>query len=135
MNKKSTLTFLGLITFLLPMSSHACEFTFQTYAAKPVKDRISKEIGKKVTDEWCKKYTKKYEIVIISSAYSITENSLGHSIVGFRKKGTKTTPGNHRSSYFVKSGNYAISVSYDLAAKTALDSLTDAMSDIQSYLN
>lgn len=124
-----------VFTSLLPGIASACQFSYYVYSNKPVRERIDREIPQKVTDEFCKKYSKKYEIVIIADPYTSTTQSLGHAIVGFRKKGSKDVPANNRTAYQSQDGNYAISVSYDFAANAAMNSLTDAMSDISSYLN
>jgi len=120
---------------LNPAISSACTFNYHVYGSSPIKERIDAKIAEKVTDEYCKKYNKEYQIVIITSAFTSSKQSLGYSIVGFRKRGTKDVPANSRSGYWVKDGNYAIGVAYDMAASIALDHIVDAMSDIPSYLN
>jgi hypothetical protein len=74
-----------------------------------------------VTDEYCKKYNDKYEIFIATSFYMNKDESLGHAIVGLRKRGTDNYPSKSMSAYRRKAGNFAIGLSYDLATTAALE--------------
>lgn len=120
---------------LSPAISLACTFSYQVYGNTAIKERIDAEIGNKVTEEYCKKYNKEYQIVILTSAFTSSKQSLGYALVGLRKKGTKDVPANARSGYWARDGNYAIGVAYEMAAKTALENIVDVMSDIPSFLN
>lgn len=133
---KKALAVFGLaIIGMIPGTILACTFNYKVYADSSINKRIDAEIGSKVTDEYCRKYNKNYQIVIIAQAYMNESGSLGHSIVGLRKRGTDSVPANSRAGYRYKSGNFAISTSYDLAALSALDNLVDVMADLEKNLN
>ena len=118
-----------------PAISAACTFNFHVYGDSSIRDRIKVEIGNKITDEYCLKYNKKYEIVILVSSYASSNLALGHAVVGLRKKGTKDVPAKNHQGYWTKQGNHAIGVAHDMAASIALDYVADVMSDIPSYIN
>lgn len=92
MNIKSLFRLLGLIAIALPSISSACTFTYSHYGDDSIKKRIDKVIGPKVTAEYCNKYNKNYQIVLITHSYMNTERSIAHAIVGLRKRGTKDFP-------------------------------------------
>lgn len=119
----------------VPASAFACSFNYSIYAAESISKRITAQIGKYVTNEYCQKYNKEYQIVIIAQGYMTETLSVGHSIVGLRKRGSNVYPANARSGFRSKEGNHAVSVSFDLAAQTAMDNLIDVMSDMDGNLN
>jgi hypothetical protein len=99
-----------------------------------VHERIAKKIGEVVTDEYCNKYNKKYEIVFFTDAYTNETRSLAHVAVGIRLRKTQNTPVNRRTAYSFKDGNYVIAKAYDLAAEKAIDNLMDIMSALDEYV-
>lgn len=81
----------------VPASAFACSFNYSIYAAESISKRISAQIGKYVTNEYCQKYNKEYQIVIIAQGYMTETLSVGHSIVGLRKRGSNVYPANARN--------------------------------------
>lgn len=133
--KKLLLASAFLALSLTNVAATACTFNWQHYGNDEVYKRIKTQIGSAVTDEFCNKYNKNYEIFIMTNAYTNTQLSLGHATVGLRKRGDKGVPTERRSSYQSESGNFVIAKGYELAAGAALDTLKDIMSAPAEYIS
>lgn len=111
----------------------ACTFSWHHYGDDSVYKRIKEQIGSVVTDDYCAKYNKGYEIVVITNNYMSDRESIGHASVGLRKRGTKDVPIARMSGYRSEKGNFVVSKSYDLATQAAIENLMDLMSDLDGY--
>ncbi len=131
---KFFLTICLIVFTSLSGSAWGCTFSFHVYGPTPVNERIAKKIGEVVTDEYCNKYNKKYEIVFFTDVYTNETRSLAHVAVGIRSRKTEDIPANRRTAYSFKDGNYVIAKAYDLAAEQAIDSLMDVMSTLKEYV-
>lgn len=116
-------------------AASACTFSWHHYGATQVQALLKERIGEKVTDSYCAQFNKDYEIVLVTTTYQNTDETLSHVIIGLRKRGSDKMLTQYRSGYTRESGNYVVSMKYRLAASRALDVLMDVMSDPGSYLN
>lgn len=131
--KKFLLASVFLTFSLTNVAAAACTFHWQHYGNDEVYKRIKAQIAEVVTTQYCEQFNKKYEIFIMTSAYTNSQASLGHASVGLRKRGDQGVPAKTRGSYQSEAGNFVIAKSYDLAASTALDTLKDIMSAPAQY--
>jgi hypothetical protein len=112
-----------------------CKFEWTHYGPDQINKLIGQSIGAKVTDNFCARYNKTHEIVIISDAYSGPNRTLGHVAVALRKRGVEDVPTKRHTAYKFEEGNFVVGKSYELAAALALDTVMDVMSDLDSYVN
>lgn len=125
------LTLLGLSA----PSFGGCTFHWQHYGPTQNYDLIKDKIGSAITDEYCRKYNSKYEIVIMTDSYVNSERALAHVSVGLRKRGSNEFPANRFSAYKFEDGNFVIAKGYSMASALAIDTVMDVMSDLKSYTN
>lgn len=126
-----------LVPLVLSMAgaASACTFSWQHYGAPQVQALLKERIGEKVPDSYCAQFNKDYEIVVMTTTYQNTEETLAHVAIGLRKRGSEKMLTHYRSGYTRESGNYVVAMKYRLAASRALDVLMDVMSDPGSYQN
>jgi hypothetical protein len=135
MRIKSALA-LGFSLFTLSGAATAgCQFSYRHYGEPQTFKLIEKGIGSKVTDQYCVKYSKTHEIVLISNEYVNTKGTMAHASVGLRKRGSKELPSMRRSAYQYEEGNFVVAKGYEMGAKVSLDTLMDVMSDLDTYAN
>lgn len=123
----------GLVFLALSASASACTFSWHHYGADQTYKRLQGSIGKSVTDEYCNKYNKTHEIVVITDSYVNEKRTLAHVIVGLRKRGENNMPAKRFSSYNFEDGNFVVGKGYELAAALAVDTVKDVMSDMDHY--
>lgn len=112
----------------------ACTFSWQHYGDPETFKRIEKSIGSVITNEYCKRFNSKYEIVIITDAYTNGNESLGNASVGFRKRGSTNVPVTRWSGYQSEKGNFVVGKGYDLAAAVAVNNVRDVMSALDKFI-
>ena len=132
-HKKFTAMCVTLLGLSAP--SFGCTFTWYHYGPDQVNDLMKAKIGPAVSDEYCKKYNSKYEIVIMTDTYVNSQRALAHVSVGLRKRGSNIFPSNRFSAYKFEDGDFVIGKGYSLASALAIDTVMDVMSDLKSYTN
>ncbi|MDT3669920.1 MAG: hypothetical protein ROZ37_06275 [Aromatoleum sp.] len=135
MNHKAVFaTVLTILAFSGPAFGE-CTFNWEHYGPTQTYNRIEKDIGSKVTEQYCNKYNKTHQLVVITDAYVNSSRTLVHVAVALRKRGSKEVPVKRFSAYKFEDGNFVIAKGYEMAASLALDTVMDVMSDLDSYAN
>jgi hypothetical protein len=132
--KKSTLLAIGFSVCALATPALSCTFSWTHYGEVQTKKRLQADIGSKVTQDYCDRYNKTHELVLITDEFQNDKRTLVHVRVGLRKRGTDTYPRLNRSSYRFEDGNFVIAKKYTMAAALTLDVLMDVMSDLDSFV-
>jgi len=112
-----------------------CTFRWNHYGAEQTFARLEKSIGSKVTDQYCQRYNKTHEIVVVTHEYGDSQRTLAHVFVGLRLRNSKGYPAKNFSAYKFENGNFVVAKRYEMAADLALDTVMDVMSDLDSYAN
>ena len=134
--KKKMIAAIGLALITTCGAATAgCQFKWSHYGPDQINKLIAQSIGTKVTDNFCARFNKTHEIVIISDAYSGPKRTLAHVAVGLRKRGVEDMPTKRHTAYKFEDGNFVVGKSYELAAGLAVDTVMDVMSDMDSYVN
>lgn len=132
-NMKSYILLAATLTGLSATASAGCTFQWQHYGEPAVFKLIQNGIGEKVTDEYCARFNKQNEIVILTSEYTDNNRTLVHVVAGLRKRGSKDVPKYRRSGYQFEDGNFVIGKGYEMSAKLALDTVMDIMSSLDEF--
>lgn len=124
--------FLGLA--LLSQASLGCSVHWQLNGDTEIFRRLQNSIGSHFTDEWCQKYNKKYELIIVADNFHSDTETLGYATVAIRPRGSDSLPFARHAAYYHEPGNYVIGESYDLAVKVTLEALDNVMSALPNYV-
>lgn len=111
-----------------------CKFNYTVMGSDAVKSRIDKQIGRHVSDAFCK-YASNYTIFIHAESYVLKEHVVGHALVGIRKtQGPKVVPSQIKSAVIVDKQNITMGNSYDIARDAAMNAMDEMMSDLPSHI-
>ena len=130
---KKYLAVAALGALLVGNANAVCRFSWFHYGTDSVQARIAKDIESHITDEYCAKFAAQHQLVVQTNYYTFSNMVIGHSIVGIRKKGTKTLPSDRLSAVFHDTGGRTTGEAQATAVRATFDALDNLMSDLQSY--
>jgi hypothetical protein len=110
-----------------------CKFSWHHYGDNTLRDLVAQEIGGHVSDTYCAMFGDKYEIVVQFNAYTLSNMVAGHSIVGIRKKGSKSVPSENYSALVTDTSGRTAGAANNKAVQATLSALDDLMSELRSY--
>ena len=124
---------LGILVFLCSLPAYAgCTFQWHTYGDNQIRDIVSQRIGSYVPDEYCKKFNKSHEIVIIFDAFTLRDMCVGYATVSLRKRGSETQQKSRNSAVTTNTNCRSMDGAYELAAQSSLDALKSLMANLSS---
>jgi hypothetical protein len=121
------------ISALAVGNASACKFTWYHYGDESTKMLIGQDIGSHVTDEYCAKFNAKNELFVQSTAYTLSNMTAGHSIVGIRPRGSKTHPGDTYTMLSTDTNGRTSGEAQRLAVKATLKAIDNLMSELATY--
>jgi hypothetical protein len=114
-------------------AAQACTFHWEHYGENDVMTLIGNQVGSHVTDEYCRRFNAKYELVITTNYYTNSSYIAGHATVGIRPRKSSVQPVNTYSQLITDTAKTTTGDAKKLVAEAAILAIDDLMSSLQTY--
>jgi hypothetical protein len=114
-------------------TAQACTFHWEHYGEDDVMALIRNEVGSHVTDEYCKRFNAKYELVITTNYYTNSSYIAGHATVGMRPRKSDIQPVSTYSQLLTDTAKSTIGDARKIVTEAAMLAVDDLMSSLQTY--